>query len=430
MTFSLRRNHRTTRWLALALASGLAGSALAEDSPRRVPLAEGNNNADEAYRSVRDRTERLMSKPSVEFTSVQKPSDEENEFFFRIETKPPTRERLFTIGSERDVLREIEKAFREKDTKQTFLIPYTIDSFNNPDASVLGLGWFQNRKSGKPNEDRRPGEMRLVGQQGLYPAGSPSEAAILNETLASADVYVAVDVNLGSEKSQFGIAVRAKDPNTWTESVDQIEANSFYYAVASGDTLTIVKRDAGKDTILKSAKVEPKLKFQLSVVAFQDSLVVYRDQVEVLSASDAAFKGEYAGVIGLKSDKDVTFDNYVSRRYGGPFQNRSFASMMTLVRAGNVHHGPLYFEQVALERYGHSIGNLFEPFVAHGLFFAHFASLPYSIGRSPPTECHSSEGFAKPGDIVLPYSIPLPNFDRKGAIFETITLALTFAVLP
>ncbi len=49
-------------------------------------------------------------------------------------------------------------------------------------------------------------------------------------------------------------------------------------------------------------------------------------------------------------------------------------------KASNLCHSPLYFEDVNLERYGHTHGPLLEPLVQSAHFFANIAVLPYKMG--------------------------------------------------
>ncbi|MBX9654524.1 hypothetical protein K2Y11_12995, partial [bacterium] len=108
---------------------------------------------------------------------------------------------------------------------------------------------------------------------------------------------------------------------------------------------------------------------------------------------------------------------------------REWAPTAAVFRGANVQYHPLYFEQIALERYGQHFGNLFAPWVAHALFFADAAMLPYSIGKSPPWTCQNDVCLYKPGDIV-PFRLYLPIPDKKGIFLQATAMALCWSVIP
>src|SRR5690606_991863 len=97
-------------------------------------------------------------------------------------------ERLFTIGSEKDVLARLEDESRAKDPSQPFLTPGPLDRFDVVDSPTLGQMWFQNRLTGEAVDFERKGTMSIANQQAVHPAGSPPEAAVSGETLGIADM--------------------------------------------------------------------------------------------------------------------------------------------------------------------------------------------------------------------------------------------------
>ena len=68
--------------------------------------------------------------------------------------------------------------------------------------------------------------------------------------------------------------------------------------------------------------------------------------------------------------------------------------------APNIKHNPLYFEDVALERYGQTKG-LFRQPVASGLHFLKSAAfLPYHSIYDPVHSCDGPLGYCRPGSHV------------------------------
>jgi hypothetical protein len=76
---------------------------------------------------------------------------------------------------------------------------------------------------------------------------------------------------------------------------------------------------------------------------------------------------------------------------------------------------PLYFQDVALERYGHSWNPVVQPFASAAHFFISVPLLPYKMGLNPPGECEYTLGYYRPGSCA-PYMIePIPLSLRAGA---------------
>ena len=86
-------------------------------------------------------------------------------------------------------------------------------------------------------------------------------------------------------------------------------------------------------------------------------------------------------------------------------------------KASAVCHKPLYFEEVALERYGHSTGPFTEPFVSGAHFFACVVTLPYKMGINHPCECMYPLGYYRPGDCAPKLIYPLP-LSARGALYQ------------
>jgi len=90
--------------------------------------------------------------------------------------------------------------------------------------------------------------------------------------------------------------------------------------------------------------------------------------------------------------------------------SRHFAHMRYMWCASNLYHNPLYFEDVALERYGHVKCNEFvQPFVSVGRFGAQLIGLPYQMALDNPHDCRYALGYYRPGDCAprLHYRVPL-----------------------
>jgi len=132
------------------------------------------------------------------------------------------------------------------------------------------------------------------------------------------------------------------------------------------------------------------------------------------------------------SEADIA---YVSAQWGLPkecliaqpqYQVRHWEPSKITWKASNLMHKPLYFEEVNLERYGHTAGPILQPVVSSAHFFANIAVLPYKMGVHLPNECQYALGYYRPGDCAPWITQPVP-LSLRGALFQAG--AVTGAVL-
>jgi len=111
------------------------------------------------------------------------------------------------------------------------------------------------------------------------------------------------------------------------------------------------------------------------------------------------------------------------------FEQRRWPQITYTWKAAGLCHKPLYFEQVQLERYGHSWGPYLQPFMSGVHFFGMLPILPYQMGLKTPNECVYTLGYFRPGSGA-PYLLdPIP-FTWRAAIFEAGTAVGITAILP
>ena len=98
------------------------------------------------------------------------------------------------------------------------------------------------------------------------------------------------------------------------------------------------------------------------------------------------------------------------------FQQRSWGCLTYTWKASGLCHKPLYFEEMSLERYGHSWGPFLDPAVSAAHFFGTLPILPYKMGVDTPCECQYALGYYRPGNCA-PYMIePFPISPRGAAV--------------
>ena len=106
---------------------------------------------------------------------------------------------------------------------------------------------------------------------------------------------------------------------------------------------------------------------------------------------------------------------------------REWAPSTFYWHASALCHKPLYFEEVQLERYGHTAGPIRQPLISGAHFFINLAGLPYNMAIHPPTECQYALGYYRPGSCA-PWMIPPIPLSLRGAAAE-VGAALGFAYL-
>lgn len=111
-----------------------------------------------------------------------------------------------------------------------------------------------------------------------------------------------------------------------------------------------------------------------------------------------------------------------------PFQPRSWAPTTFTWKASGLCHKPAYFEDVQLERYGHSWGPYLQPVFSGAHFFLTVPVLPYKMGLYPPQECIYTLGYYRPGSCA-PYMLdPLPLSIRAGLAEAGVWTGLIYAI--
>lgn len=108
---------------------------------------------------------------------------------------------------------------------------------------------------------------------------------------------------------------------------------------------------------------------------------------------------------------------------------RCWAEVTYMWKASALCHKPLYFEDVHLERYGHSWGPYVQPLVSGAHFFGTLPVLPYKMGLKTPNECVYTLGHYRPGDCA-PYLIDPVPFTWRAAWFQAGGVLGVAAFLP
>jgi hypothetical protein len=127
------------------------------------------------------------------------------------------------------------------------------------------------------------------------------------------------------------------------------------------------------------------------------------------------------------SGDDVSCPAFVPMPDEGGDPNRYFAEVDTYWLPSNVFHRPLYFEDPALERYGHTHGDLVQPLVSTGRFGVQLIGLPYQMALDPPRRRVYPLGYFRPGECAPKQCQPIPLNAKAAAISGAVYTGLIFA---
>jgi hypothetical protein len=129
---------------------------------------------------------------------------------------------------------------------------------------------------------------------------------------------------------------------------------------------------------------------------------------------------------------------YLSENWGLPkeclleqvaYTPRSWTAMTMTWKASDLCHKPMYFEEVNLERYGHTAGPVLQPVVSSAHFFANIAVLPYKMGVHTPRECQYALGYYRPGDCA-PWIVPPVPISLRGGLSQAAVMTGMFWLIP
>ncbi|MGA2799590.1 MAG: hypothetical protein ABSE63_18565 [Thermoguttaceae bacterium] len=263
-----------------------------------------------------------------------------------------------------------------------------------------------------------------VIQTGHVVRSSPAEPASNSRQSASA----AFEDPFGDKRSTVA-----------SDSAEEIGAPLILPSAGTGSTAVLPNiRSMTKSAGPKSPVVLQKDSgVQLKANDVKDQNVGGQTLEQMLASQNPDLKEGCLSVKDLKKISQLTINITPSAGelpkdcpWGGePFQPRCWSSITFTWTASALCHHPLYFEQVQVERYGHTLGPWLQPFGSAAHFFLMIPILPYKMGLEVPDECMYTLGYYRPGDCA-PYMIdPLPLSIRAG-LFEAGAWVAGAAIVP
>jgi hypothetical protein len=239
----------------------------------------------------------------------------------------------------------------------------------------------------------------------------------------------------GSFDDSFG----DKQSAVASESADELGEPLILPSAGSGNATALPKsRNIAKSANAKSLVAQEKTNgTQLKPDNSKGPNIGGQTLEQALAAKNPDLKDDCLSVKDLKKISQLTTSITPSPGdlpkdcpWGGDdFRPRSWAPVTFTWTASALCHHPLYFEDIQVERYGHTLGPWLQPFASAARFYLTVPILPYKMGLELPDECMYTLGYYRPGDCA-PYMLdPLP-LSIRASVFEAGAWVAGAAIIP
>ncbi|MCH2211021.1 MAG: hypothetical protein MK110_06940 [Fuerstiella sp.] len=114
-------------------------------------------------------------------------------------------------------------------------------------------------------------------------------------------------------------------------------------------------------------------------------------------------------------------DNFSDNTDDQPITRVVHTTTMLKWQPSNLWYHPLYFEDPALERYGHAYDPLLQNLVSTGRFVRQAATLPYNATLRPTASREYPLGWYRPGESA-PYLTYHPPWNDEAAIHQALAV--------
>jgi len=111
------------------------------------------------------------------------------------------------------------------------------------------------------------------------------------------------------------------------------------------------------------------------------------------------------------------------------YEGRVIGESLFQWEAPDLYHNPLYFEDVGLERYGHTHHPVLQPFVSARKFSVQLLGLPYQMTIDPIRKKIYSLGWYRPGECAPHKYYQIP-WNTEAAIREAVVWTSLFFIFP
>ena len=201
-------------------------------------------------------------------------------------------------------------------------------------------------------------------------------------------------------------------------------------------TVTHIPNIITTDDVLEPSEIE-QVQYAVPVQVPRTAPSVSSDDVQVQTSEKTPVP---CADLGLKSIKEISHDIRPTTAsdelpeecaiVGNDYHGRHFSQTCFMWKASAVSTKAAYFEDVQLERYGHTkVCPALQPIVSGAKFFATIPILPYKMGVTPPNECVYTLGHHRAGNCA-PYMVEPFPISPRGALFQAGAVTGAVFALP
>jgi hypothetical protein len=282
---------------------------------------------------------------------------------------------------------------------------------------------------GAAEPQRRDSSSSLRWRMSTKPAGAAPQTLNAEVTNHAALLQPFVDADEPRAKIIRDAAV---EPTQAVEAVGEVELTQAQEAPLAAD-------DPAKDPFNDRGRLPAPLKFNEPTSPNDDYRVPRMPDTDRLAQGKNYKQDDCPKLADLKPIYHIT--NRIAASKGDvprectiddnvvELANRPWGETVYTWKASGLCHKPLYFEQEALERYGHSTGKYTQPFVSAASFWLTVPLLPYKMALDPPLECKYTLGYYRPGSCA-PYIIPPVPITPRAVAAETAAVLGLIYILP
>lgn len=154
---------------------------------------------------------------------------------------------------------------------------------------------------------------------------------------------------------------------------------------------------------------------QVLLVADEQQPEPVRTNDDILSLSLTDIQPTLAYAWGEQIDPATLPRNFDEEMDGGQYQPRQAPRTVLQWAPSNLWYNPLYFQDIGLERYGHTHKPWVQPFVSTGRFFGQVVGLPYQMVLNPPQSREYALGYYQPGEWAPKKKYQIPWNEEAAA---------------
>lgn len=154
---------------------------------------------------------------------------------------------------------------------------------------------------------------------------------------------------------------------------------------------------------------------QVVLVADEQPAAPAKSDDGILSLSLTDIQPTLSYAWGEQIDTDALPENFHDQMDRGEYHPRTAPKTVLQWAPSNLWYNPLYFQDIGLERYGHTHKPWVQPLVSTGKFFGQVVGLPYQMVLNPPQSREYALGYYQPGEWAPKKRYQIPWNEEAAA---------------